>query len=904
VLFGRSEECARIDDLLESARLGRSGALVVRGDPGVGKTALVDYAGAHADGMRVLRAIGVESESEMPYSGLHELVRPIAPLIQRLPGGPRAAMHDALAPAGGNVDDRFAVYAATLSLVALAASEHPVLCLIDDGHWLDRGSAEALVFTARRMEDDDVAMVFATREGPPRELAAPGIPELRLGGLTTAAAVELLADRHATIAADVARRIADATGGNPLALLEVPREMREAQLAGRDAIEDPIPVGDGIERAFLARAQELPEPAAWALLLASAADSTEVGVILAAAGADDHVLDDAEAAGLVRVEAGRVRFRHPLVRSAVYHGASSAERRAAHRALAEALTAPEHSDRRAWHLASATTGPDEPVARALAHAAERVGRRGGVAAQAEYLARAADLSPDPSRRVERLLAAGLAAADAGLLDRGDGLLQAGLREVDDATLRADLVLARWDVLFRAGRAAEWYAPTLAAAVAMEPVDRHRAASLVAHAWDYAFDLLEPDAARELAAWIWRLLGEGALEATNLPALSALCWQWMADGRRDDSAGAAQRGAGLALSGEFDQAAYFAECLTFTDRFTEAQSVLEQLVARCREDGRLTHLAYALVSLARLDLRRGRLRQSYATASEALTVAADTGAAWAIGYALQALARSEALLGRDAECAEHAVRAIELGAETGGRCVQAPARHALGLMRLGRGATEEALTDLQAAAEAVVEVREPGFMCHTPDLVEALAAAGRVEDARQAAEPLAASADGRRSDWTAAVAARCAALTAEGSDAEDALRLALDRSSDVPGYERARTQLVVGRRHRRDGRRSEARALLRNAESEFDACGAAPWAEQARRELSASGERARRRRPETRDELTAQELQVAMIVAEGASNRDAAARLFLSPKTIEKHLGNAYRKLGVRSRTQLANRLER
>ena len=538
-----------------------------------------------------------------------------------------------------------------------------------------------------------------------------------------------MSDRHAAIAADVARRIAVATGGNPLALLEAPREMREAQLAGHDAIDDPIPVGDGIERAFLARARELPARTAWALLLAAAADSTEVGVILAAAAAHDHVLDDAEAAGLVRVEAGRVRFRHPLVRSAVYHGASSADRRAAHRALADALAAEEHSDRRAWHMALAATGPDEPVARALTDAAERVGRRGGAAAQAEYLARAAELSPAAHTRVERLLAGGLAAADAGLLDRADGLLQAGLGEVDDATLRADLVLARWDVLFRGGRAAEWYRPTLAAASAMELLDRDRAASLVAHAWDYAFDLLEPDAARELAEWIWRLVGEGALQATNLPALSALCWQWMADGRRDDSAQAARRGAELALSHEFDQAAYFAECLTFTDRFPEAQSVLERLVARCREDGRLTHLAYALVSLARLHLRCGRLRQSYATATEALTVAVDTGAAWAIGYALQALARSDAVLGRDAECAEHAHRAIELGADTGGRCVQAPARHALGLMRLGRGDSEGALVHLEPAAEAVADVREPGFMCHEPDLVEALVAVGRAEDAR-------------------------------------------------------------------------------------------------------------------------------------------------------------------------------
>jgi DNA-binding CsgD family transcriptional regulator len=467
------------------------------------------------------------------------------------------------------------------------------------------------------------------------------------------------------------------------------------------------------------------------------------------------------------------------------------------------------------------------------------------------------------------------------------------------------VLARWDVLFRGGRAGEWYRPTLAAAAAMEELDRDRAASLVAHAWDFAFDLLEPDAARELATWIWTLVGEGALEATNLPALSALCWQWMADGRRDDSAEAARRGARLALSGEFDQAAYFAECLTFTDRFSDAQNVLEPLVARCREDGRLTHLAYALVSLGRLHLRRGRLRESYATASEALTVAVDTGAAWTIGYALQGLARSEALLGRDEECTEHALRAIEMGAETGGRCVQAPARHALGLMRLGRGESAEALAELEAAAEAVAEVREPGFMCHEPDLIEALVMTGRMDDARHAAALLAAAAETGGSDWTKLAAARCLALTAEERDAAHAVQLALDRCSEqVPGFDRARTHLVVGRRLRHAGRRSDARALLREAESEFDRCGAAPWAEQARRELSASGERARRRRPETRDELTAQEFQVAMIVADGASNREAAARLFLSPKTIEKHLGNAYRKLGVRSRTQLANRLER
>jgi len=905
VLFGRGEECARIDELLEAARLGRSGALVIRGDPGVGKTALLTYAGSRADGMRVLRAVGVESESEMPYSGLHELVRPIAGLIERLPRQQRAAIRDALAPAGDGVGDRFAVYAATLSLLALAADEQPQLCLIDDGHWLARGSAEALLFAARRLEDDDVAMVFAARDAPPRGLTAPGVPELRLGGLARAAAVQLLSDRHEVIAADVAGRIADATGGNPLALLEAPREMRASQLSGRDAIDDPIPVGDGVEQAFLLRARGLPKRTAWALLLAAAADQTEVGIILAAADAGADVLNEAERAGLVRVEAGRVSFRHPLVRSAVYHGAPSAERRAAHRALADVLAAPEHSDRRAWHLAAAATGPDEAVAGALASAADRVGRRGGVAAQAEFLARAADLSPDPDTRVRRLLASGLAAADAGALDRSDGLLQVGLREVNDPHVRADLVLARWDVMFRNGHAADWYQPTLAAARAIEELDRGRAAALIAHAWDYAFDLLEPGASRELAVWIWSLLGDDALGATNLPALSALCWQWMADGRRDESAEAAERGARLALAGEFDQAAYFAECLTFIDRFSVARTVLEQSIATCRAEGRLTHLAYALVSLARLQLRQGQIRRSYATATEALTVATDTSAAWAIGYALQALARSEAVLGRDRECRAHALRAVELGADTGGRCVQAPARHAIGLLLLGRGDNTGALAELEAAARAVAEVREPGFMCHEPDLIEALAGAGRAEDARRAAQALADSAQESRSDWALAVAARCLAITAHRDRARYAFHLALERCCGrALGFELARTELSFGRWLRHAGHRVDARKHLREAESAFDASGALPWAEQARRELTASGERARRRRPDTRDELTAQELQVALIVAEGASNREAAARLFLSPKTIEKHLGNAYRKLGVRSRTQLALHLER
>lgn len=879
--------------------------MVIRGDPGIGKTALVDYAEARARGMRVLRAVGVDSESEMPYSGLHELVRPIAALVERLPRQQRAAMRDALTPTGRGVADRFAVYTATLGLVALAAGDGAVLCLIDDAHWLDRGSAEALLFTARRLEDDDVAIVFAARDAPPRGLSAPGIPELRLDGLAAAAAVQLLANHHDAITPDVARQIAHATGGNPLALLEVPREMREAQLAGLDALDDPISVGQGIEHAFLARAEGLPKRTAWTLLLAAAADNSEVDVILAAAEAQPDVLDDAERAGLVRVDGGRIRFRHPLVRSAVYHGAPSRQRREAHQALAAVLTAPEHADRRAWHLAAAATGPDESIARTLADAAERVGRRGGIAAQAEFLATAADLSPDPGARVQRLLAAGLAAAAAGLLERGDALLQVGLREVDDPLVRSDLVLARWDVMFRGGLAADWYQPTLAAAAAIEPVDPGRAAALVAHAWDFAFDLLEPGASRELAAWIEALSGGRAPGAENLAALSALCWQWMADGRRDDSAYAAERGARLALVGEFDQAAYFAECLTFTDRFNEAQRVLEQLVTRCRMEGRLTHLAYALVSLARLHFRQGRFRRSYATATEALTVARDTGAAWAIGYASQAIARSAAVLGRDEECAENAERAIELGADSGGRCVEAPARHALGIMQLGRGNSAEALTHLEVAAQAVSEVREPGFMCHEPDLIEALAATGQADAARAAAQRLASASEDSTAAWTAAVSARCVALTTGADDAADAFDVALDRcSGEVPGFERARTQLLYGRWLRHAGRRADARPHIREAERAFDACGAAPWAEQAQRELAASGERARRRQADTRDELTAQELQVALIVTEGASNREAAAKLFLSPKTIEKHLGNAYRKLGVRSRTQLANRLER
>ena len=452
-LIGRSGEQARLDGLLDAARAGRSGAFVVRGEPGVGKTSLLDYAASRAGGFRVLRTLGAESESDLAFSGLLELLRPVADRAVELPAVQTRALAAALR--GSGEVDRFAVYAATLGVVALVAEDGPLLCVMDDAQWVDPASSDALLFTARRLADEGVVILFGARAGEAVYFEGRGIPEVSLVGLRGEDAARLVRESSPLpLASAVVAQLVAATGGIPLALVEIPQGLREGQRIGAEPLDDPLHGGAAVERAFGGRVATLSGSARRALLVAAVSDTDGLPAILRAAARDAGGLDEAEAAGLIIVEGERLRFRHPLVRSAVHSGASSAARRAAHSALADALASLD-ADRAVWHRALATVGHDEQVASQLIDVAEGARRRGGAEAQARLLERAARLTPDPERRARRLHEGGLAAYHAGRADYAAALLDEALELARDPLLRADVVNGRMDVARARGDIAEW-----------------------------------------------------------------------------------------------------------------------------------------------------------------------------------------------------------------------------------------------------------------------------------------------------------------------------------------------------------------------------------------------------------------------------------------------------------------
>jgi len=413
-LAGREQECAVLDQMLADARAGTSSVLVVQGPPGVGKSALLEYAADHADPLRVLRATGIEAESGLPFAGLHQLLRPALGLLDRLPAGQAAALRGALGLAGP-AGDRFLIGVGLLSLLGEAAEPEGLLGLIDDAQWLDAESADALLFATRRLQSEGIVLLLAARDAGTRTLAAPGLPHLSLPGLPAAAAAALLADVGPRLAPAAADALIALTGGNPLALLELPRALTERQRAGRDPLPDPLPVSDRVQDAFLGDVSRLPDGAQMILLVAAAEPTADLSLVLLAAeglGAAATLLDDAERAGLVQVAGPAIQFRHPLIRSAVYRSATYSRRRAAHLALADAVGA-DQPDRRAWHRAAITDGPDPELAADLEHSAGRAAQRGGHAAAAAALHRAADLTPDPAARARRLTAAADQAWQAG-----------------------------------------------------------------------------------------------------------------------------------------------------------------------------------------------------------------------------------------------------------------------------------------------------------------------------------------------------------------------------------------------------------------------------------------------------------------------------------------------------------
>jgi DNA-binding CsgD family transcriptional regulator len=881
VLCGREAEVATLASVVADACDGRGGALVVRGLPGVGKSALLADVAGTAD-VQVLRVRGVESESPLPFAALQRLLRPVLHHLGRLPAPQARALLAAFGAAEAGTD-RFHVFLATLSLLAEAAEHRPVLALVDDAQWLDDASAAALLFAARRVEDERVALLFAAREGDVRRFDA-DLPELVLGGLDPAAAAELLAARTgAPVSPAVAAGLVERTGGNPLALVELPDALPVAALTGDAPLPTDLPVTAGVERAFLDRARRLPAAAQTLLLVAAADDSGHAATVrraAAALGAGDDALDAAERSGLVDVRDAELELRHPLVRSAVYHAATDLERRRAHRALVDALPGTHDADRRAWHRAAAADGPDEEIARELEEAAGRARTRGGQEAASVALDRAAELTPSGSARARRRYGAAEAAWLAGRPVHARALADAALLDVDDPLLRADIARLRARVEWNTGSIRLGHRMLMHAARDVAPHDPQRAREMAA-----------------IAAGIATVGGESGVDvdpsalvppAANDDPPSVRCADALLRGldaiRRGDWGDAAARLRPAFATDPLDAlpvdllANLGVAALHLGD--DEAVDHLHTaLLTRARHSGATILVLYALTRRAVAGVTTGRWSAAEVDAAEAVALARATGRPALAGLPLAWLAL--------------------LAARRGAPDAGARLRDAEDALAGHPGGTLEPLT---RDVVTWVKAHRDGpalWLFRGPAALDRLSLDDRSTTEAGVAE-LAAFAAATGAPWAAAAAEHGRALLADGQEAEAHFAAALAHHARSPRrIDRARTELAFGAHLRRARRRVDARAHLRAALEVFDDVGAAPWAERARQELRASGETARRRDDSPATALTPQELQVARLVAEGLPNREVAARLFVSPRTVEFHLRNVFAKTGVSSRAELA-----
>ena len=905
MLLGREQERLALDRLLAEARDGQSGVLALVGEPGIGKTALLEYAAGQAGGMAVLRARGIESEAEIPFAGLAELLRPALAMLDRIPGPQATALGGALALGPPSARDRFAIGAATLSLLSAYAEEAPLALLVDDAHLLDGSSAEALRFAARRLVADPIALVLTVREGEPSLLDGADLRTLRVPGLDRSDAAELLA----RVSGETAERLYRATGGNPLALLELGSDPARLTLVPGDG---PVPISARIVAAFARRFDLLGETTRRMLVLVAASDAGELGAVGRAAAQLGLSIDDlepAEEAGLVRLDGVAARFVHPLARSALYARASVPERRAAHAALAAAL--PDRDvDRRAWHLAAASAAPNREASVALEQAGARARARSAYAVAAAAFERAGRLAPGHDSRGALMFAAAEAAWLGGDVGRTLALLDEARPHTSDLDAAARIDYLRGEVAMRVGPVMDGYPLIVAAAEQLAPSDPELAVVMLAEAVQgcfYAGDTRAMKATAERAVALAET--QDSWRATFYSAMASAI-ALVVDGQGEAGVAAARRGVEIleASDGPGDDPRLLAWAAIGPLWLRESE-VGRGLIAIAFEQARsqtaLGVLPSLLHYLARDQATTDQWPAAEASYGEAIRLSSETGQRTEHAAALAGLAWLTARQGREAACRRHANEARALCAELGAGLYGVWAVQALGDLELGLGRPEEAIeryleqiTAMQALRIADVDLSP------APELVEAYLRLGRRAEAEVAAAAYEDQARAKRQPWALARAARCRGLLAADDELDACFEQALDLHARTPDvFEQARTQLAYGARLRRGRQRVRAREQLRAAHGAFDRLGAVLWADQAAAELAATGETARRRDATTLDQLTPQELQIALLLAEGRTTRETAAAVFLSPKTVEYHLRHVYRKLGIRSREELAATLE-
>ncbi len=903
-LHGRRTVCEALDRLIAHVRAGQSRVLVLRGEAGAGKTALLKYLVQRAAGCRIVRAAGAEQEIEMAFAGLHQLCAPFLDRLGRLPGPQRDALGTAFSLRDGDGPDSFAVGLAALSLVSDVARERPLICVVDDAQWLDRASTRALAFVARHLAAAPAALVFAVRQPGGGEQDLTGLPEVQVGGLADGDARALLDSVViGPLDEQVRDRIVAETRGNPQALLEWPRRLIPGELAGGFGLPVAVaPLTGRIEKGFLKRFESLPEPAR-VLLVAAAAEPTGDPVVLWAAagrlGVEAGTGAPATAAGLIEFR-GQVRFCHPLARAAVYWAASPRQRHRVHRALADATDPDTDPDRRAWHLAHAAPGLDEGVAAELERSAGRAGERGGLAATAAFAERATELTPDPARRARRALAAAQAKHQAGVPDAALRLLAMAQAGPLDEPWRARAGLLRAQLAADSGRGRDAWLLLVKAANRLEPLD----AGLAREAYRDAFSAALT--AGRLAARGGTLqVAEAARGAPRAPEPSRAA-NLLLDGLTvliTEGHGAGAPVMKRALSAFRDQEAWTEEALRwlpFACRMSrdawddDSWDVLSsRLIELARQAGAFRVLPAALLEGAAVRLAAGEFAAAASMTREAQAVARATGnLVGPYGPLLLAAWR-----GREAEDSELIAAATpEMVACGEGRWLTAAA-WATAMLYNGLGRYDQALAAAEQGSEYPCELGLATWSL--VELTEAAVRTGLPERAARALRQLAEATRAAATDWALGIEARSRALLSDGELAERLYLEAIRRLARTRiRAELARAHLLYGEWLRRQNRRVDAREQLRVAHEMLTGMGAEGFAERARRELMATGGTVRKRTVSTAGELTAQEAQIARLAGYGHSNPEISIQLFISPRTVEWHLRKVFTKLGINSRKEL------
>jgi DNA-binding CsgD family transcriptional regulator len=918
-LVGRRRECEELDRLLEDVRAQQSRVMVVRGEPGVGKTALVEYLLRNAAGCRIGRAAGVESELELAFSGLHQLCGPMLDRLENLPGPQRDALGVAFGIIDGPSPDRFVAGLAALSLLAAVAEERPLVCVVDDAQWVDRASMQVLAFVARRLLAESVAFVFAVRE-PGTGLDLEGLPVLLVDRLSDGDARVLLDSTiPGRLDAQVRDRIVAEANGNPLALLELPRGVTAAELAGGFGLPDTRPLTSRIEQSFLRRVQTLPAATQRLLLAAAAEPLGDVTLLRRAAeplAIDGDAATPAEAAGLIEFGT-RVRFRHPLVRSAVYRAGGLSERQEVHRALAEATDPVSNPDRRAWHRAQGTSGLDEAVASELERSAEHARSRGGVAAAAAFLARATELTPDPARRGARALAAAQAKFEAAAPDTADDLLAMAELGPLDALARARVARLRAQIAFARNRGSDAPPMLLDAARALEGLDDGLAretyleafgAAMFAGRFGGRYGLREVAEAARAAppgpqpARPSDLLLDG-MATRHLERVAGK--EWVTE---DPRAGVPTLRRALETLRRVEprtkddimhllrlSPAAQSMCMYELWDFEGWRELSTRSVRLAREAGAVTALPMLLCYLAGVHVHAGEFAAAAALIEESHSITAAIGnAPTRYGALYLAAWRGEEAAAMDLETVTKDATARGEG-------------RILGLVGTVVAVLYNGLGGYPAALAGARQARDYGDLGYAadslPELVEAGVRSDAVEEAAAALRELEGRARASGTDWALGVLARSKALLSDDASAEPLYREAIERleRSGVRVH-LARAHLVYGEWLRRQNRRRDGREHLRTAYEALSSMGADAFAERARGELLATGETVRKRTVDTRDVLTAQERQIVRLAAERHTNTEIGSQLFLSPRTVEYHLHKVYSKLGVSSRKELRSAL--